>query len=221
MAVGGDLVRPEDRAALAQSIELAGDTLADQPAPPTGPSPGRPTTRPVAPPGSATPTCGDWPNSSRRGTPPRTVRGGDRARRERHQGDRGCLGGAVSGTEELAGAALADSIRSPRYRTRLAVEQRVDGIGHSTSMSSGDADRFSVLSTAVAEVRASHAAEQEARATPSSRARRDRGVRPIVASGRRTRLRVGLRGRRHAAATSGTRARRVQARGRWAGASSR
>ncbi len=45
----------------------------------------------------------------------------------------------------------------------MAVEEAVDGIRHSPSMSSGDGDRFSVLSAAVAAVRASHAAEQEHR----------------------------------------------------------
>ena len=161
MAVG-DLVRPEDRAALAESIELAGDTLADPPAPPTG----------IVDLGTPDAPAPAWERYADLWRLTELLPSRDTAAERFEEATERVASGTkaiadasealVSGTEELAGAALAESTRAT-YRARVAVEEAVDGIRHSPSMSSGDGDRFSVLSAAVAEVRASHAAEQEHR----------------------------------------------------------
>jgi len=62
----------------------------------------------------------------------------------------------LTGTEELARAVL-DASPSATYQYRFAVEDALAGLRHSPGVSSGDADRFAVLSAAVADVRASHA----------------------------------------------------------------
>ena len=158
----GELVRPEDRDALAQRIELARTGLAEPPAPPTG-------LVELGAPDSPAPAWERYADvwrllelvPSRDAAAERfdaaTARIADRTK-----GIADASEALVAGTEELAGAALADSTLAT-YRTRLAVEQALEGIRHSTSTSSGDANRFSVLATAVAEARASHAAEQEHR----------------------------------------------------------
>lgn len=158
----GDLVRAEDRAMLGEHLEHARDLLADVPAGPVG-------IVDLSAPDSAAPAWERYADilrlvdlvpsrhtaAIRFDTAADEVAGGTKAIADASEA-------LVSGTEELAEAALAESTLAP-YRARLAVEQGIEAIRQSRSISSGDADRFVVMAAAVADVRALHAAEQEHR----------------------------------------------------------
>ncbi|WP_307043347.1 hypothetical protein [Agromyces ramosus] len=158
----GDLVAADDHAALAEHVERARELLADAPAPPAG----------IVELGAPDAPAPAWERYAdlwrlvelvpshhsaavRFDAAAEQVAGGTKAIADASEA-------LVSGTEERAEAALAESTLAT-YRARLAVEQAIDGIRHSPSMSSGDANRFTALATAVSEVRTSHAAEQEHR----------------------------------------------------------
>ncbi|GAA2043345.1 hypothetical protein GCM10009819_32430 [Agromyces tropicus] len=64
----------------------------------------------------------------------------------------------VAGTEELALAAM-EANPSATHRSRLAVEQAIDALRQSPTVSSGSTGRFADLSDAVAGMHASHEAE--------------------------------------------------------------
>ena len=158
----GDLVRAEDRAALGDRVEHARELLADVPAAPLG-------IVDLGAPDSPAPAWERYADlwrildliPSRQSAAVRF----DAATEQVADGTKAIADASealVSGTEELAETALDESTLAT-YQARLAVEQAVDGIRHSPSTSSGDGNRFAVLATAVAGVRASHAAEQEHR----------------------------------------------------------
>ena len=175
----GDLVRAEDRTALGERVEHARELLDDLPAPPAG-------IVDVAAPDSPAPAWERYADlwrlvdlvPSRHSAAVRfdaaaeQVAGGTKAIADASEA-------LVSGTEELAEAALAESTLAS-YQARLAVEQAVDGIRHSPSISSGDANRFAALATAVVDVRASHAAEQEHRSSYPVRAEIESFARSIA-----------------------------------------
>lgn len=158
----GDLVRPEDRAALEESIGLARDTLADAPAGPRG-------IVDLSDPGTPAPAWERYADlwrlveliPSRDEAADRfdaaidRVADGTRTIAETSEA-------LISGTEELAAAAL-DASPSATYRFRTAAEEAIAGLRHSAHGSSGAADRFTALAAAIADVRASHAAEEERR----------------------------------------------------------
>jgi len=158
----GDLVRPEDRAALEESIGLARDILADAPAGPTG-------IVDLGEPGTPAPAWERYSDLWRLAEliPSRN----EAAERFDAAVDRVADGtrtiaeateALISGTEALASAAL-DASPSATYRFRHTAEEALAGLRHSPEVSSGDADRFTALATAIADVRASHAAEEEHR----------------------------------------------------------
>ncbi|WP_136706664.1 hypothetical protein [Agromyces sp. H66] len=158
----GDLVRPEDREALAERIESARGILADSPAGPAG-------IVELGDPATPAPAWERYADlwrllelvPSRHAAAERFEAAVDRV-----ADGTGALAEAsetlISGTEELATVAL-DASPSATYRFRHAAEAALDGLRHSPTTSSGDADRFTALATAIADVRASHAAEEERR----------------------------------------------------------
>ena len=165
----GDLVRPEDRATLEERVELAEEVLAETPAGPKG-------IVDLGDPASPAPAWERYADLGRfvELIPSRTeaaerfdaaqdrVASGTKAISEASQA-------LLAGTEELAVAALEAS-PSATYRFRQAAEHALDGIRHSPDISSGDADRFTALASAIADVRASHVAEEEHRVTQPVRA---------------------------------------------------
>lgn len=165
----GDLVRPEDRTALEERIGLAEEVLAETPAAPNG----------IVDLGDPTSSAPAWERYADLWRlveliPSRT----EAAERFDAAADRVASGtkaiseasqALLTGTEELATAALEAS-PSATYRFRQAAEHALDDIRHSPDVSSGDADRFTALASAIADVRASHAAEEEHRATQPVRA---------------------------------------------------
>ncbi|HET6671806.1 MAG TPA: hypothetical protein VFG92_00385 [Agromyces sp.] len=165
----GDLVRPEDRATLEERIGQAEEALAETPAAPEG----------IVELGDPTSPAPAWERYTDLWRlveliPSRT----EAAERFDAASDRVATGtkaiseasqALLAGTEELAVAALEAS-PSATYRYRQAAEHALDGIRHSPDISSGDADRFTALASAIADVRASHAAEEEHRAAQPLRA---------------------------------------------------
>jgi hypothetical protein len=165
----GELVRPEDRAALDENVALAEAVLAETPAAPEG-------IVDLGDPASPAPAWERYADLWRlvELIPSRT----EAAERFDAAADRVASGtkaiseasqALLAGTEELAVAALEAS-PSATYRFRHAAEHALEGIRHTPDISSGDADRFTALATAIADVRASHAAEEEHRATQPVRA---------------------------------------------------
>ncbi|NUT58988.1 MAG: hypothetical protein HOQ00_09150 [Agromyces sp.] len=158
----GDLVRPEDRTALEESIAGAREVLEDRPAAPTG-------VVELGEPDSMAPAWERYGDlfelvdlvPSRNEAAVRfddaaeQVAAGTKAIAEASET-------LLTGTEELARAAL-DASPSATYQYRFAVEDALAGLRHSPGVSSGDADRFTALSAAVAAVRASHATEEARR----------------------------------------------------------
>jgi hypothetical protein len=176
----GDLVRPEDRSALEESIGLARGILADAPAGPTGiVDLGEPAT-----PAPAWERYADlWSLveliPSRNAAAERFEGAVDRVA----GGTKGIAEASdalLSGTEELAAAAL-DASPSATYRYRLTAEEALASLRHSPSISSGDADRFTALAAAIADLRASHAAEEERRNAYPVRAEIEAFARSIAA----------------------------------------
>ena len=176
----GDLVRSEDRAALEESIRSARDVLAEAPAGPAG-------IIDLGDPASPAPA---WERYADLWSMVELIPSHDAAavsfdaeRDDVASGTRAIADASeqlVAGTEELVGDALAESPLAT-YRARVAVQDALDGIRHSPSVSSGDADRFTVLAAAVADVRASHAAEQQHRNDHPRRAEIESFARSIAA----------------------------------------
>lgn len=176
----GDLVRPEDRAALEESIGLAGEILADAPSGPTGiVDLGHPETPAPA-----------WERYADLWRLVELIPSRDAAA-ERFEAavDRVANGtrtiaeaseALIAGTEELAAAAL-EANPSATYRFRHTAEEALAGLRHSSGVSSGDADRFTAVATAIADVRASHAAEEEHRNAYPLRAEIEAFARSIAA----------------------------------------
>ncbi|MDQ2660477.1 MAG: hypothetical protein M3Y52_01230 [Actinomycetota bacterium] len=177
----GDLVRPEDRAALEERVGLAEEVLAESPAAPNGivelgdPASPAPAWERYADLGRLVELIPSRIEAAERfDAAADRVANGTRAISEASQA-------LLANTEELAVAALEAS-PSATYRFRHAAERALDGIRHSPDISSGDADRFTALATAIADVRASHAAEEEHRAAQPVRAEIE-GFARSVASG--------------------------------------
>ncbi|GAA4367357.1 hypothetical protein [Agromyces bauzanensis] len=176
----GDLVRPEDREALAERIESARGILAESPTGPTG-------IVELGDPATPAPAWERYADlwrlvdlvPSRDAAAERFEAAADRV----EVGTRTIAEASdalLSGTEELATAAL-DASPSAAYRYRHAAEEALDGLRHSPGISSGDADRFTALATALADVRASHAAEEERRSAYPVRAEIEAFARSIAA----------------------------------------
>ncbi|WP_448003773.1 hypothetical protein [Agromyces bauzanensis] len=176
----GELVRPEDRAALEERIGLARDILADAPVRPTG----------IVDLGDPATPAPAWERYADLWRLVELVPSRDAAAERFEEAADRVAGGTkaiaeasdalLSGTEELATAAL-DASPSSTYRFRHAAEAALDGLRHSPTTSSGDADRFTALAAAIADVRASHAAEEERRNTYPVRAEIEAFARSIAA----------------------------------------
>jgi hypothetical protein len=165
----GDLVRPEDRVALEERVGLAEDALAETPTAPSG-------IVDLGDPASPAPAWERYADLWRLvALIPSRTEGADRFDAAADQVASGTKAiseasqALLAGTEELAVAALEAS-PSATYRFRHAAEHALDGIRHSPDSSSGGGDRFTALAAAIADVRASHAAEEEHRAAQPLRA---------------------------------------------------
>ena len=175
----GDLVRDEDRALLEDRVAQAREVLAD---PPAAPSRNAELGDPATPAPAWERYADLWrlvdliPSrdaaAARFDTGAERVAAGTKAIAEASEA-------LLASTEERARAALDES-PSATYRTRWALEQAIEGLRHSPVVSSGDADRFTALAAAVAEVRASHAAEEEHRRSSPVRAEIEAFARSIA-----------------------------------------
>lgn len=175
----GDLVRAEDRTALEEGIVAARDILAETPAGPSG----------IVGLGDPSTPAPAWERYADLWRLVELIPARDAAAmRFEVATDRVASGTKtladatdtlVSGTEQLAESALAASPLAT-YRSRVAVETALDGIRGASGSSSGAADRLIALTTAVADVRASHAAEQERQATHPLRAEIESFARSIA-----------------------------------------
>ncbi|MBM7504092.1 hypothetical protein ACFPER_11440 [Agromyces aurantiacus] len=176
----GELVRDEDRAALEERIASARAILDDPPEGPAG-------LADLGEPGSPAPAWERYADLWRLTEliPSRNQAAArfDDAADEVANGTVAvstAMEELLAGTEELVGQALEAS-PSASYAARVAVQDALDGIRHSPTVSSGDADRFAQLTAAVAEVRASHAAEEEHRRAYPVRADIEAFARSIAA----------------------------------------
>ncbi|BDZ53821.1 hypothetical protein [Agromyces marinus] len=168
-AASGDLVDPADLALLSEELEHARARLADEPA-----SPG---IAGLGDPDGFAPAWERYADAWRIVglVPSRTVAAEslDVATHRVAEGNLAIADASealVAGTEALATAALEDN-PAATHRTRVAVQQAIDDLRHSPTISSGSADPFADLATAVAAMRSSQASEAARRADHPERAR--------------------------------------------------